>query len=197
MLITVSIAHQHYRTLSRELNNDMNTPPPSEAEKSDPVEGSLQSTDGDPPSEYRDREYDWFVPGRLFRIYAPRDVEIHEKRFVLLDTKNKEGQGILVRSYEEEEEREVTRGYGLRARVSVQSHIDPEDRNSRSRMHVVYLDEYEDKAVEPRTWIELEHTYNIPFAKYRCVDCGVLERSSLQNLRRCYVDWLRYHWSLE
>lgn len=199
VLIALSAAAHHQRLLSRELTHDpSNTPPPSEAEKMELVEGSLQSsTNEDAPPEYRDREYDWFVPGRLFRIYAPRDVEIHEKEFVLLDTKNKEGPGLLIRSYDEEEEKELTRGYGLRARVLVQNYDEPDERPPQSKKKVVYLDAYEDEDVEDRTWIELEHTYNIPFAKYKCVDCGVLERSSLQDLRRCYVDWLRYHWTLD
>ena len=46
-------------------------------------------------------------------------------------------------------------------------------------------------------FIELEHTYNIPFVKYKCIDRGVLARSSLRDLRRFYVEWLKYHWVLD
>lgn len=173
------------------------TPPPSEKAIDDGGQVSLQSSATDePPPEYRDRDHDWFTPGRLFKIFAPLDIEIHEKEFVLLDTKNKEGPGLLMRRYDEEE-KEANRGYFLRAHVAVQNYQSPEARAQGGKLKVVYLDEYEDQDVEPNTWIELEHTYNIPFAKYKCVDCGVLDRGSLQDLRRFYLNWLRYHWDLD
>lgn len=102
----------------------------------------------------------------------------------------------MVRIYDEEE-KEGNRGYFLRSHVSVQNYQEPNQRRFSSKRKVVYLDEYEDQVVVPGTWIELEHTYNIPFAKYRCVDRGVLDRGALQELRRCYIDWLKYHWSVD
>ncbi|KAK5958808.1 hypothetical protein OHC33_000651 [Knufia fluminis] len=177
--------------------HDTDTPPPSEKAIDDGGQLYLQSLANDePPPEYRARDHDWFTPGRLFRIFAPHDEEIHEKEFVLLDTKNKEGPGLLIRTYNEEE-KEANRGYFLRSHVSVQNYQEPDQRRGNAKRKVVYLDEYEDQAVVSGTFIELEHTYNIPFAKYRCVDCGVLDRASLQDLRRCYIDWLKYHWSVD
>lgn len=187
--------HRHHPSIP--LAQDFETPPPSEAEKTDDVDHNIQAAieDEDVPPEYRDREFNWFVPGRLFKIFAPRDVEIHKKEFVLLDTKNKEGPGLLICAHHGEQG-EINRGYFLRSHVAVQNYVSPQERDTRSRTKTVYLDAYEDRDVEYGTWIELEHSYNIPFAKYKCVDRGVLDRASLQDLRRSYVEWLQYHWSL-
>jgi len=180
--------------------HDTDTPPASVASEKAIDDGAQTgfhlSTNDEPPPEYRDRDHDWFTPGRLLRIFAPRDAEIHEKEFVRLDTKNKEGPGLLIRVYDEEE-KEASRGYFWRSHVSVQNYQGPNQRQGNAKRKVVYLDEYEDRVAVPGTWIELEHTYNIPFAKYKCVDCGVLGRGSLQDLRRCYIDWLKYNWSID
>ena len=176
--------------------HDFDTPPASEKAVDDIGPLTLHSsTNEEPPDEYRDRDHDWYTPGRLFRIFAPLDAEIHEKEFILLETKNKEGPGLLIRIYDEDE-KEASRGYFLRSHVLVQNYQRPNQRTN-TRRKVVYLDEYEEQVAVPETWIELEHTYNIPFVKYRCVDCGVLDRGSLQDLRRCYVDWLKYNWSID
>ena len=163
---------------------------------SDPS-NSLPSTT-EAPAEYRERDPDWFTPGRLFKIWALEDLEIHQKEFVLLDTKNIEGPGLRVRVYGEEEEQEAMTGYFFRSHVLVQNFKPFEERPERHRrLKTVFMDEYEhEQQVGDHTWIELEHTYNIPFLKYKCVDCGVLDRSSLQDLRRCYIEWLKYHWNL-
>lgn len=192
-----SMAQRHRPQTSLPVAQDFETPPPSEPEKltDDGYHNAqINPEDEDPPLEYRERDFDWFVPGRLFKIFAPRDVEIHKKEFVLLDTKNKEGPGLRICGHRDEEEH-TNKGYFLRSHVAVQNYIVPHERQ-RSRTKTVYLDEYEDREVEKATWIELEHSYNIPFVKYRCVDRGVLDRASLQDLRRCYVEWLQYHWSL-
>lgn len=59
------------------------------------------------------------------------------------------------------------------------------------------MDEYEGQPVGERTYIELEHQYNIPFEKYACIDCGVLGRPSLKHLRKCYLKWLHYYWEID
>lgn len=174
----------------------IDTPPPSVDDSHSLATMSDAIEDEEPAPEYKSREYDWFTPGRLFEIFAPRDIEIHKKKFVLLDTKNKEGQGILIRNYANTEE-DTNHGYFLRSHVLVQEHGHLHQRVSRAKLQVVYLDEYDDHSVAPETWIELEHTYNIPFATYKCIDHGVLDRASLKDLRTSYVAWLGYHWSLD
>ena len=58
------------------------------------VSGSASRTPT--PEAYIDQTTDWFKAGRFFKIWALEDMEIHEKIFILLDSKNKEGQGVLV-----------------------------------------------------------------------------------------------------
>ena len=48
------------------------------------------------PEDYLTQEDDWFAPGRFFGIWAPDEIEIHKKDFVLLDSKNKQGTAVLV-----------------------------------------------------------------------------------------------------
>lgn len=170
--------------------------PPS----SDTGTGShTQMFDPGDPAEYRIRQADWFIPGRIFRIWGEQDVEIHKKMFVLLDTKNVEGPGLLIHNYGDEEEKAVSMGYFQRTHVLVQNFEQGKSQNfdSQTREKIVYLDEYEEQRVAEHTYIELEHQYNIPFEKYPCIDCGVLARSSLKHLRRCYLKWLHYHWDID
>jgi hypothetical protein len=154
-------------------------------------------SDSADPAEYRIRQADWFIPGRMFRIWGEQDVEIHKKMFVLLDTKNVEGPGLLMHIYGEEEEPAAGMGYFLRTHVLVQNFENFQSFDSQTREKVVHMDEYEGQRVGEHTYIELEHQYNIPFEKYPCIDCGVLGRSSLKHLRRCYLKWLHYHWDIE
>ena len=156
---------------------------------------------GEPPAEYRTRDADWFEPGRLFKIWAAGDVEIHDKEFLLLDTRNIEGPGLRVRVYSTDEEQKANKGYFLREHVLVNNH-DPNTSvqhrsDSQTKRKCVYLDEFADATVETGTWIEIGHTYNIPFVKYKCTDNGILDRSSLHQLRRYYVDYLRHRWDIE
>lgn len=46
------------------------------------------------------------------------------------------------------------------------------------------------------TFILLEHSYNIPSVKYKCVDHGMLEHESLNTLRFHYVQHLTNSWRL-
>lgn len=194
-LILPSAAAYHKRGTSF-TQHDTDTPPASEKAIDDVNSGHGMpeiTEDPEPPAEYEERDYDWFKSGRLFRIFAPRDVEIHEKQFCLLDTEgNKEGPGLLLHRHSSQ----VGKGSFLRRHVALKDYVDPEKRDHDAKLKVVYLDAYEEQQVPPDTWIELEHIYNIPFTKYRCTDCGILDRSSLQDLRQYFIDWLRYHWSL-
>ena len=60
----------------------------------------------------------------------------------------------------------------------------------------VHMDEYAHQDVPPGTFILLEHTYNIPFVKYKCVDHGMLDDESLDILRFHYVQYLINSWRL-
>ena len=120
--------------------------------------------------------------------------------FVLLDTKNIEGPGLLMQVYADEEERKTNTGYFLRSHVLVQNFEESGSHSnlaSQTKRMVVFMDEDEKQRIEEHTFIELEHQYNIPFVKYPCIDYGVLGRSSLKHLRRCYLKWLHYHWDVD
>lgn len=193
-LTTRSIARDNRRQSKEETRAF--TPPSSDTATSDLAHKHMLSDSAD-PAEYRIRPADWFIPGRMFRIWGEQDVEIHKKMFVLLDTKNVEGPGLLMHIYGEEEEQAAGMGYFLRTHVLVQNFENFQSFHSQTREKVVYMDEYEGQRVGEHTYIELEHQYNIPFEKYPCIDCGVLGRSSLKHLRQCYLEWLHYHWDID
>src|ERR1700733_10625788 len=106
-LTTRSVAHSSQRRMKDSIRTM--TPPHSEPGTAEPDQKSMRSDPDDPknPPEYRPRNADWFTPGRIFKIWAREDVEIHGKMFVLLDTKNIDGPGLLVRVYQEDEEKEA------------------------------------------------------------------------------------------
>lgn len=152
-----------------------------------------------PPPEYRQREAVWFKPGRYFKIWAPRDEVIHEKEFVLLDSKNIYGPGLLVRHYDDVAQQNDNKGSHLRNHVLIEN-WSGQSKAAHKLTKVVNLEEYYDEEgeeVDKNTWIELDHVCNIPFPQYWCVDRGMLERSSLKKLRRHYVEWLAYEWDVE
>jgi hypothetical protein len=192
-LTTKSIARDNRRQSKEETR--AYTPPSSDTATSDLAHKHMLSDPAD-PGEYRIRQADWFIPGRMFRIWGEQDVEIHKKMFVLLDTKNVEGPGLLMHIYGDEEEQTAGMGYFLRTHVLVQNFENFRDFDSQKKEKVVYMDEYEENRVGEHTYIELEHQYNIPFEKYPCIDCGVLGPPSLKHLRRCYLKWLHYHWDI-
>jgi hypothetical protein len=201
-LTTTSAAHRGRPSIHQERSPLLTTPPPSEDAADADCRLPMMA---DAPPEHRPRDYDWFMPGRYFKIWAREgndvDIEIHEKEYILLDTKNIEGPGLLVRRLPIEQcSHEGHRGSFNRTHVLLQNHDSAASRSSttggQSRRKTVYLDEEEDEVAD-NTFIELEHTYNIPFVKYKCIDYGVLTRSSLRDLRGFYVNWLRYHWELD
>ncbi|KAF7512237.1 hypothetical protein GJ744_002399 [Endocarpon pusillum] len=177
------------------------TPPPSEHDAADADRRGLSLISEAPPA-YKIREYNWFTPGRYFKIWAREgdnvDIEIHNKEFILLDTKNIEGPGLLVRQHITEQ-CEGHKGSFNRTHVLLKNQhpsMPPSTAGAQSSRKVVFMDEEEDEVAE-NTFIELEHTYNIPFVKYKCIDHGALTPSSLKNLRRYYLGWLKYHWDME
>jgi hypothetical protein len=157
---------------------------------------SLQSVT-DPPPEFQSEEHDFFTSGRYLRIWARDganvDVEIHNKSFIILDTKNKEGPGLLVHPHGAH--CNSRKGSFTRSHVLLKNHPGGHETPSSTKDKTCYLEEGDDP-VEENTFIELEHIYNIPFVKYKCVDLGALTTESLDDLRRHYVNWLINLWRL-
>lgn len=194
-----SAAHNSHPR-SKADRNQLLSPSPSTSDhgRGDAADKTSLGSMPEAESDYRNREANWFLPGRLFKIWAEGDAEIHRKEFVLLDSKNIEGPGLLVRIHGEEEEQD---GFFYRAHVLVQNSklSDFQVPAGPQGPKEVFLDDYESDRVRvaEHTWIHLEHVYNIPFINHKCIDCGVLSRQSLRKLRRCYVEWLMYRWELD
>jgi hypothetical protein len=118
--------------------------------------------------------------------------------FVLLDSKNIEGPGLLVRFYDDDDEE--LEGFFNKSQVHIENHeakrIPPVGGTQGKK--TVYLDELcKNKPIERNAYIELEHQYNIPFTKYRCIDYGMLSRRSVTEMRKFYIQCLMYNWELE
>lgn len=193
------------------------------------------------PEDHLEQADDWFKAGRFFSIWAHEDQEIHKKKFVLLDSMNKEGKGVLVESLDRDGLRRLQQSSSAyrthvelrKSRPAVPPDMQPtatgptpqpvgpsgiskaiypssyaeaaaHPRGKRSETPLVpemkfkfaYMDEYVHRDVAPNTYILLEHTYNIPFFKYKCEDHGMLDDDSLQDLRQYYVDYLSHRWRL-
>ena len=189
------------------------------------------------PNNYVLHPPDWFRPGRFFSIWAKRDeqvdVEIHDKMFILLDSKNIEGKGVLVETLDKDGLRRLVDSNGTKrtnmalkccessdsnrgihcelasqatyAQAAQQLQLqqskerDQEQELCRvldNRFKNIHLDEDNQHDVPAGTYVRLEHTYNIPFVKYKCVDHGMLEKESLQALRFHSVQYLIYEFDL-
>lgn len=198
--------------------------------ESDPM-GMFHTTEepgkATPPS-YIYQPADWFKPGRFFSIWAPLDVEIHGRQFILLDSKNTEGKGVRVRSLDRDGLNQLEKSssayrttMALKDNKSADSHnyASGHSSSSQSLSHPrggqqskkddddliklldkkfmpVYMDEHANQNVPRGTFILLEHTYNIPFVKYKCIDHGMLDDESLDTLRFHYVQYLISSWRL-
>lgn len=196
--MTSSIANRTNRTSQHHETIPAVTTPSSDHDAAD-ADRRDSPLSSEAPPEYKTREYDWFRPGRYLKIWAREgDNEIHDKEFILLDTKNIEGPGLLVRQHTTEQ-CEGHRGGFNRTHVLVKNHqlsMPRSPAGAQASPKVVFMDEDEDPVAE-NTFIELEHAYNIPFVKYKCIDHGVLTPVSLNHLRRYYVEWLKYQWYLD
>lgn len=67
----------------------------------------------------------WFREGRCFSIWAPSEAEIHEGKFILLDSFNKEGRGVRVEVLSNVELRQIaesTTSYHNRVLLKACSH---------------------------------------------------------------------------
>jgi hypothetical protein len=184
-----------HSALEKVSQSSFNSRPASEQ---DPADLSSLPSTSEVPSEYRLQDPDFFTSGRYLKIWARDgenvDVEIHEKAFILLDQKNTEGPGLLVQ-YHPPELYQPHKGSFLRNHVLLSNHPVGYAAKPTSKEKTVFLEEGDDD-VGANNYIELEHIYNIPFVKYKCVDLGALTPDSLDNLRRHYVNWLITHWRL-
>lgn len=144
------------------------------------------------PKEFVDQEQDWFTPGRYLKIWAETgkdtDHEIHEKEFILLDSKNTEGNGVRI-------DTRTTVASGSSRNMIVL--LGPDHARRPGSTDQIFLEETGpgDKVPKDR-YVRLDHTYNIPFAKYKCEDLGILEEDSLDLLRLRYVLYLMKEWRL-
>lgn len=155
---------------------------------------------------YDEQASDWFKRGRYLKIFARHgihvDREIHEKEFILLDSKNIEGKGVRVDRIEKKKE-EDSGWESTTVRL-----VDPRKKAPEERSEVasgsaitarspLFFDAIgpDNREMENR-YVRLEHTYNIPFFKYRCKDLGKLKLESLRRLRLRYVEHLMNEWNL-
>ena len=173
------------------------------------------------PDSYIIQETYWFQPGRYFRIWALDDVEIHGKHFILIDNKNKEGQGVLVRSLNNKEEQRLFKDSNSvhnvlalrRSKASetprlsrTQSEVSSQkgsgtDASTQSvptpRFNEVHIEQNSLQDVRTNTYIYLMHAYNIPYVKYKCEDCGMLDKRALRHLRLEFLKRRIDDWDLE
>ncbi|KAI7282847.1 hypothetical protein KC345_g3275 [Hortaea werneckii] len=173
-----------------------------------------------PHDHYFDQPYDWWTPGRYFTIWAvndkDEDVEIHEKSFILLDSKGDQGLGVLVTSLKVEESGQVEHNSSARrALMLLTNHgeydtiADTEQTTGlfaasadyfeaiEKKLTKLHLSSDSDLRVPPGTLVKLQHTYNIPFAKYKCRDLGELQSDALDELRIHYLVNLAQKWNLK
>ncbi len=169
------------------------------------------------PSDYIGQPPAWFREGRYFSIWAPNDHEIHEKTFILLDTQNTGGKGVLVKTLDTDNWRQMvdsSTSYRTRMLLKGSSNQSSSRRPSHSENSLirdedmallrqmdktllhVYMDEFAQKEIAPGTVILLSHIYNIPFMKYKCVDHGIVSDESLEDLRFHYIQYLTNTWHL-
>lgn len=144
------------------------------------------------------------------------DVEIHNKSFILLDSKGSQGLGVLVTSLEGDQRGQVEHSSSARrALMLLMNHPDYDtiaDVEQPTRLLAASEENFEaierkldklrlssdsDLRVSPGTLVQLQHTYNIPFAKYKCRDLGELQSDALDDLRIHYLANLAQKWNLK
>ncbi|ETN39747.1 uncharacterized protein HMPREF1541_05973 [Cyphellophora europaea CBS 101466] len=163
---------------------------PSARIEPDSMEGSDEDT------SYDKRELGWFEPGRLFKVSKEGD-PLHLKQFILLGTRNSEGPCLSVVTYDDGDPK-LSTGNFFRSHVQVKEHEEENGSEiSDSRRRIVHLDEYEQREVVDNTYIVLDYSISIPFEGLRCQDRGELARGCLRDVRKYYVEWLKYYWEMD
>lgn len=115
-------------------------------------------------------------------------------KFILLDQKSdREGPALVVRRFTAAECSSDKVSFH-QSHVALKKQTSSPSKSDKKRK-VIDVEDVKGQ-IEDHTYIDLEHVYNIPFAKYDCVDLGVLPIPSLLELRQHYVSWLRHNWSI-
>jgi hypothetical protein len=151
-------------------------------------------------SPYDQQDDDWFIRGRYLKIFARgdkgSDEEIHEKEFILLDSKNKEGTGVRV-----DHLKKLPSGWSRKfvavVGPSMNEAGDEKSQGTHAGSAQIALEEIgcDNKGLQD-CYARLDHTYNIPFATYKCQDLGILSKESLAVLRLRYIEYLANEWNL-
>ncbi|KAL9115328.1 MAG: hypothetical protein Q9227_000649 [Pyrenula ochraceoflavens] len=142
------------------------------------------------PVEFIEQSKDWFEPGRYFKIWAPGEPQIHNKYFILLNSKNIQGKGVLVVSLDEKKLQQLQSSSStihthIALRGSTSSGSEANAQNLK-RFKTAYVEEDARHDVPPNTFVALGYAYNIAF-EYKCKDYGKLDRRNIRMLRFYYV----------
>ncbi|KAL9078223.1 MAG: hypothetical protein Q9157_002841 [Trypethelium eluteriae] len=165
------------------------------------------------PKNFITRSASWFKAGLYISVWAynenDMEREIHEKTFILLDTRNDEGTGVLVRSLDGEQLEQLEhnsskcrthmRLYGSEKKAKeAMAEAVKKAKETKTDLHMksAYLDEYTEKELPKETYIFLEHPYNIAF-KYKYEDHGILANEALEDLRFHFLLCEANSWNLK
>jgi hypothetical protein len=177
------------------------------------AEDQVQEGSSASEKSYDKQDNDWFVRGRYLKIFAREngdsDSEIHKKEFILLDSKNTEGTGVRV---DRLASKKLPSGWiwkyvevvGPATSESSDEKAHSVGKSSNDRLQGTHagstqiaLEEIgcDNKGLQD-CYARLDHTYSIPFSKYRCQDLGILSKESLAVLRLRYIGYLANEWNL-
>ena len=157
---------------------------------------------------FNKHQSDWFKAGRYFMIRAPGDYEIDGKEFILLGSNNSEGKGVRVDKITDDNFPSGATRYlvAILNPRDVSSDEEESQRPSSPRAkkpldgpkfeQIVLADVGRDSGPLGDRYVRLDHTYNIPFIKYECKDLGILEDTSLDELRVQYIKYCTVEWKL-
>lgn len=184
------------------------------------------TTHAEAPGDYEEQDLDWFKEGRYFSIWAPHDREIHTRKFILLHSLNKEGQGVLVESLDSDRLRRLSAASSAWwTTVVLKSSETSGDRsrsNSPSKARAVQPQSQQEHAKDKDRDVLLsidkkltavhmdEHAdQNVlpgTFIRlehtynipfgYKCIDLGMLGEESLRDLRSHYIKYRVQSWGL-
>ncbi|KAL9055941.1 MAG: hypothetical protein Q9162_003237 [Coniocarpon cinnabarinum] len=142
------------------------------------------------PEQYREEVASWFKPRRFFCVWAPQYEDIHMKSFILLDSSNSEGKGVLIKRVDKAHVEATTDADKTHMRLcGCRAEARGCPKQDEQGVQTVHLDK-RNPGVEEDTYILLEHTHNIPFNRYKCVDRGVVSQDSFKQLRVRYVGYV-------
>ena len=107
--------------------------------------------------------------------------DIHDKKFILLDTKNTEGTGVLLETLSGEKLKQIkTSSDSYFTHMELQNPwtdytcttdvVASSEKAPKKHLKVAHVDRHGNEEVDPCTYILLNHTYNIPFFKYKAMD---------------------------